>query len=91
MPETPDDGLHPDAPRQKSPVKWMVLMLLIVIAATIPTLGGKEKNSIKASPTIPELSPLAHPGRTVINARCAVRQRVEGTDGSRTRPPVLHP
>ncbi len=90
MPETPDDGLHPDAPRQKSPVKWMVLMLLIVIAATIPTLWGKEKISIKASPTIPELSPLAQHGRTVINARCAECHGVDGTGGSRKGPPILH-
>lgn len=84
------DGMHPDAPRQKSPLKWMVLMMLILVAATIPTLWGKEKISIKASPTIPELSASAQHGRVVLNERCADCHGIDGTGGSRKGPPILH-
>lgn len=82
--------IDPNAPRQKSPLKWMALMLVILVAATLPTLWGKEKISIKASPKIPELSALAQQGRVVLNERCSECHGVDGTGGSRKGPPILH-
>ena len=84
------DDMHPDAPRQKSPIKWMALMMVTLIILTITTMWGDEKISIKASPKIPELSPLAQHGRKVINEKCADCHGVDGTGGSRKGPPILH-
>ena len=85
------DGMHPDAPRQKSPIKWMLLMLATIIVASTIMLMGNEKISIKATPTIPELTPLAQHGRVVISEKCADCHGVDGTGGSRNGPPMLHP
>lgn len=87
---TDDPQMHPDAPQHKSPIKWMLLMMVILIIATITTMWGDEKISIKASPTIPELSVSAQLGRTIINARCADCHGVDMTGGSRKGPPILH-
>jgi len=93
MPPTPDHSqdIHPDAPRHKSPLKWMALLMVTLVVLTVTTMWGNEKVSIKASPKIPELSALAQHGRTIINERCAVCHGVDGTGGSRTGPPILHP
>lgn len=84
-------NIHPDAPRHKSPVLWMGLVMLILVVLTTMTMWGKEKISIKASPVIPELSAAAQHGREVINAKCAECHGVDGTGGSRKGPPILHP
>lgn len=82
--------IHPDAPRQKSPLKWMALMMVTLIVLTITTMWGDEKISIKASPVIPQLSASAEHGRTIINTQCAECHGVDGTGGSRKGPPILH-
>ena len=87
---TDDPQVHPDAPRQKSPLKWMALMMVTLIILTITTMWGDEKISIKASPTIPELSASALHGREIINTQCAECHGVDGTGGSRKGPPILH-
>lgn len=84
------DDLHPDAPRQKSPLKWMALMMGVLVVLTTFTMWGKEKISIKASPKIPVLSAQAQHGRDVINAKCSECHGVDGTGGSRKGPPILH-
>lgn len=84
--------MHPDAPQQKSPLKWMALVMVTLIVLTITTMWGKEKISIKATPIIPaQLSAGAQHGRTIINERCIDCHGVDGTGGSRKGPPILHP
>lgn len=88
--EPQSTDIHPDAPRQKSPIKWMALMMVTLIVLTITTMWGDEKISIKATPIIPELSASAQHGRTIINAQCAECHGIDGTGGSRKGPPILH-
>jgi len=85
------NNIHPDAPRHKSPILWMGLVMLTLVILTTITMWGREKVSIKASPTIPELSAQARQGRVVLNAKCAECHGVDGTGGSKKGPPILHP
>ena len=88
---TNKNEIDPNAPTQKSPLKWMALMIVVLVAATIPTLWGKEKISLKATPKFPaQLSAEAQHGRDVINEKCADCHGVDGTGGSRKGPPILH-
>jgi len=90
-PPMADDGLHPDAPRHGSPVKWMGLVMLTLVALTTYSMWGKEKISIKATVTIPELSASARLGRDVFAKACAECHGIDGAGGTRTGPPLVHP
>ena len=85
------DGLHPDAPRQSSPVKWMLLVMGTLVVLTTITMWGKEKISIKATVTIPELSEAGLRGREVFARTCQECHGVDGAGGVRTGPPLMHP
>lgn len=85
------DGLHPDAPRHGSPWKWMLLMMFTLIGLTTYSMWGKEKISIKATVTIPELSESGLRGREVFAAKCAECHGADGSGGSRKGPPLIHP
>lgn len=84
-------GLHPNAPRMGSPIKWMALAMLTFVVLTTMTLWGKEKISIKATVTIPELSESGLRGRQVFAASCQECHGVDGAGGTRTGPPLIHP
>lgn len=86
-----DQGLHPDAPRHKSPLKWMLLVIVSLVAVTTYSMWGKEKISIKATVTIPELSEQGLRGREVFASACAQCHGADGSGGSRTGPPLIHP
>lgn len=86
----PNRSIHPDAPRQKSPLKWMGLVMGALVALTIMTMWGRERVSIKANPVIPDLSEKAQLGRELMNAKCADCHGVDGTGGSKKGPPLLH-
>jgi len=83
-------AVHPDAPVQKSPVKWMGLLMILLVILTTMTMWGREKISIKASPIIPELSASAAHGRVLLNTQCQECHGVDATGGSRKGPPLLH-
>jgi len=84
-------GLHPDAPRMGSPIKWMALAMFTFAALTTMTLWGKEKISIKATVVIPELNESGLRGRQVFAASCQECHGVDGAGGTRTGPPLIHP
>jgi len=84
-------GLHPDAPRMGSPIKWMGLAALTFVVLTTMTLWGKEKISIKATVTIPELSESGLRGRQVFATACQECHGTDGAGGTRTGPPLIHP
>jgi len=84
-------GLHPDAPRMGSPIKWMALAVLTFVVLTGMTLWGKEKISIKATVTIPELSEAGQRGRQLFAVSCQECHGVDGAGGTRTGPPLIHP
>lgn len=84
------NNIHPDAPRHKSPVLWMGLLMLVLVVLTVISMWGKEKVSIKATPKIPMLTEQAKNGRVVMNAKCAECHGVDGTGGSRKGPPIMH-
>jgi len=90
---TPMDaqGLHPDAPRQSSPIKWMVLVLFTMVGLTVYAMWDDEKISIKASVTIPPLSEAGLRGREVFATSCQECHGVDGAGGTRTGPPLIHP
>lgn len=82
--------VDPNAPHHKPPYLWMGLMLVVLVGLTTRSMWGEEKISLKASPTIPELSQAAQHGRVVINEKCQECHGVDGTGGTRTGPPILH-
>ncbi|HEY9080618.1 cytochrome c [Magnetovibrio sp.] len=84
-------GLHPDAPRHGSPIKWMALVMVTLVVLTTISMWGKEKVSIKASVTIPPLSEAAQRGREVFAQSCQECHGVDGAGGTRTGPPLIHP
>jgi len=86
-----DQGLHPDAPRQSSPIKWMLLVMLTLVALTTYSMWGREKISIKASVTIPTLDAAGQRGREVFAQSCQECHGVDGAGGTRTGPPLIHP
>lgn len=86
-----DQGLHPDAPRHKSPLKWMGLVMVTLVVLTTYSMWGKEKISILATVTIPELSEQGLRGRDVFAKACAECHGADGAGGSRTGPPLIHP
>jgi len=83
--------IDPNAPVSKSPVKWMFLALVGFAVILLAPEWSRQKISMTATPTIPELSPLAQKGRTLINAQCKECHGVDGTGGTRKGPPLLHP
>jgi len=85
------DGLHPGAPRHKSPVLWMGAVMVLLVVLTTATMWGKEKVSIKATVTIPELTPAGERGRAVFAQACQDCHGVDGSGGSRNGPPLIHP
>lgn len=85
------DGLHPDAPRQGSPLKWMGLVMITLVILTTITMWGREKVSIKATVTIPELTESGLRGRGVFATKCAECHGADGEGGSRKGPPLIHP
>ncbi|MBL4613832.1 MAG: cytochrome c [Magnetovibrio sp.] len=85
------DGLHPDAPRHKSPVKWMALVMLSLVVVTTYSLWDKEKISVKSTVTVPPLSDQGQRGREVFATACAQCHGADGSGGSRTGPPLIHP
>lgn len=85
------DGIHPDAPRQKSPWKWMLLMMGTLVALTTISMWGREKISVKATVTVPELTAAGQRGRTLFAAKCAECHGEDGAGGSRKGPPLIHP
>lgn len=90
---TPMDaqGLHPDAPRMGSPIKWMVLVLLTMVGLTVFAMWDDEKVSIKATVTIPQLSEAGLRGRQVFATSCQECHGIDGAGGTRTGPPLIHP
>lgn len=91
-PEANDpDGLHPDAPRQGSPWKWMILMMATLVVLTTFSMWGKEKISIKATVTIPELTPAQQAGREDFAKFCQECHGADGSGGSRKGQPLIHP
>jgi mono/diheme cytochrome c family protein len=91
--ENPIDsqGLHPDAPRHKSPIKWMALVALSLVALTTYAMWGQEKISIKATVTIPPLTASAQHGRAIFATACQDCHGVDGAGGSRKGQPLIHP
>ncbi len=86
-----EDGLHPDAPRQKSPWKWMLLMMGVLVVLTTISMWGREKISVKVNVTVPELSVAEQRGRHVFARACEECHGVDGAGGVRTGPPLIHP
>ena len=84
-------GLHPDAPRHSSPIKWMALVAVTLVTLTTISMWGNEKISIKASVTIPPLSEAGLRGRAVFAKSCQECHGVDGAGGTRTGPPLIHP
>lgn len=91
--ENPMDaqGLHPDAPRHKSPIKWMAMVALFLIALTTYSMWGQEKISIKATVTVPPLTASAQRGREIFATACQECHGVDGAGGSRKGQPLIHP
>ena len=91
-PESMDaQGLHPDAPRHSSPIKWMALVAVTLVTLTTISMWDDEKISIKASVTIPPLSEAGQRGREVFATSCQECHGVDGAGGTRTGPPLIHP
>ena len=88
---TDSDGLHPDAPRQGSPWKWMLLMMAILVVLTTFTMWGRETISIKASVVVPELTTEQQAGRVAFAKYCQECHGADASGGSRTGQPLIHP
>jgi len=84
-------GLHPDAPRHGSPIKWMLLVMMTLVALTTYSMWGRERISIKATVTVPELSEAGVRGRQVFAEACQDCHGVDGAGGTRTGQPLIHP
>jgi len=91
-PATPTpEAVHPDAPRHKSPVKWMAGGMIVFIVMSVYAMWGGEKISIKASVTVPPLTASGTRGQQVFAAACQSCHGVNASGGSRTGPPLVHP
>ncbi|MEG3617133.1 cytochrome c [Magnetovibrio sp. PR-2] len=88
---TDTEGLHPEAPRQGSPWKWMLLMMAVLVVLTTYSMWGKEKISIKANVVVPELTPLQQAGRADFAKLCQDCHGADGSGGSRKGQPLIHP
>jgi len=87
----PNIGVNDDAPVQKSPVKWMLMLLALIIVLTAGTLWKREKISLKATPHFPELTVSGKLGRIIVNEQCAECHGEDATGNSRNGPPLMHP
>ena len=83
--------VHPDMPRHRSPFVVMALIMVTLIIVSIWELGTAERVSIRASITVPALNELEKQGQVHFNRGCGDCHGINGTGGSTTGNPLVHP
>ena len=83
--------VHPNAPRNRSPIKIMAAILLFIIAISVWEMTKEERRSVKATINMPPLGQLEQQGRADFNRLCAECHGMDATGGAKAGPPLMHP
>ncbi len=86
-----DHNIHPDAPRNRSPVKIMAATMALIVAISVWEMTKEERRSVKATITMPTLSAVEQRGRDDFNRLCSECHGTDATGGAKAGPPLMHP